>query len=96
MPNDMYEEYRTPLTQEEQVSMQKAEESLAALEREANEPNSQLIREPNGFRKKISGEFILNPVTVEHMNIAVERAYQQFKNWENRKLRPLPRCGSYW
>ena len=83
MPNDMYEEYRTPLTQEEQVSMQKAEGSLAALEKEANEPNSQLIREPNGFRKKISGEFILNPVTVEHMNIAVERAYQQFKNWEN-------------
>ena len=83
MPNDMYEEYRKPLTQEELVGMKKAEESLAAMELEANGANPTLVQEPNGFRRKDDGEFILNPVTTEHMNIAIERAYKQFKSWDN-------------
>ena len=80
MPRDIYEEYRQPLTEEEQMGMPEAEEMLAAMEREADDPNSKLKREPNGFRYD-GGDFIPNPVIVEHMGIAMQRAEQQFKGW---------------
>ena len=45
MPRDIYEEYRQPLTEEEQMGMPEAEEMLAAMEREADDPNSKLKSE---------------------------------------------------
>lgn len=80
MPIDKYDEYRKPLTQEELLGMPEAEEMLAAMEREANQPNSNLKRVPNGFRYE-GGDFIPNPVVVEHMGIAMQRAEAQFKGW---------------
>ena len=77
---DLYEQYRTPLTEEERLGMSEAEAALARLEAEAARPDSKLKRDGAGYRYG-GGDFIPNPVTVEHISIAMRRAEEQFKGW---------------
>jgi len=81
MPNyDTYSQYRIPLSAEESLGMPEAEEALARMEADVLRPDSGLKRDGVGFRYD-GGDFIPNPVIVEHMGIAMQRAETQFRGW---------------
>ena len=81
MPNDMYERYRKPLTQEELEGMPEAQRKSALMAEEAAKPDGRLRRVANGYEQKADGVFLPDAVTTEYMGIAMERAEAQFEGW---------------
>ena len=81
MPNDIYEQYRKPLTQEELQDMPEAERKSRLMAEDAARPDGNLRRVENGYEQKGDGTFLPDPVTTEYMSIAMERADTQFEGW---------------
>ena len=80
---DGYEQYRQPLTQEDlEEGIKPAEEQLKKMLAGVEKGDLRRAEDGKGFiDPKAPDVYLPNPVTTEHMGIAMERAEEQFRGW---------------